>query len=126
MGVQVVHDKGYFLDVRVHDVHKVLDLMRPVIGRSVLKRTYMMPSTERFHKGEDATRPVPYVFGVNLLVVAGPHRPGFSRLSQQLIRLLVHADNGPGWVVWPFVDIEYVFHVSYEVRIRLRGKAPVV
>ena len=95
MGVQVVHDKSYLFDIRVHYIHEILDLKRPVCCRAMLQRTYMVPPAERFHKGKDAARAVAYVFGVNLLVIPWSHCPRLTRFAKQLVRLLVHAHNGP-------------------------------
>ena len=49
--VQVVHDERYPLGVRVHHVHEILDLARPVACRAASQCAHVMPSAKGLHDG---------------------------------------------------------------------------
>lgn len=60
MGVEVIHDKDYFVRFRI-TVYQVFDFLSPVCCRAMLSNADMMPATKRLYKAEDATSAIALV-----------------------------------------------------------------
>ena len=126
MRVEIVHHEGDAFGLRIHFVDKELDFVRPVEGGAVFLRANAVPAPKRFDEGENAAGSVPDLFGIDFFVVAGPHGPRVARIAQQLVRFLVHADDGMVLVVGAFVDVQHVLHGRDEIGVGFLGEAPVV
>ena len=126
MCIQVVHDQYDLLNIRVHDIYKILNLLCPVYCGTMLPDTDVMHATERFHKSEYTTGSVPGVFGIHLFVIARTHRPRLSGFSKQLIWLFVHANYWNLRVIGEFIYVQNVLHTCYEFRICFRWETPVL
>lgn len=70
MSIEVIHYKDDSLSIRVHDIHKVHELLYPVKNRPMLMDTGMVPASKRLGKRKDAVGAVPYIFGIRLLDAA--------------------------------------------------------
>lgn len=125
MGIEVIHYKDDPFSIRVHDIHKVLDLLCPVKSRPMLMDTGMVPASKRLDKRKDAAGAVPHIFGIHFLNVAWTHRQGVSGIVQQLVWFFVHAHDRMLRVIWELVDIKNILHACYEFGIPLFGDTPV-
>ena len=65
MGIEIIHYKDDPFSIRVHDIHKVLDLLCPVKSRPMLMDTGMVPASKRLDKRKDAAGAVPHIFGIH-------------------------------------------------------------
>lgn len=52
MRIQVVHNQDDFLDIRIHDINKILDFFGPIQRCSVFPDTHMMCAAKRFNESE--------------------------------------------------------------------------
>lgn len=126
MGIEVVHYKDDFLSIRVHDIHEIFDLLRPVDGCTVLPHAYMVRPAKRLHKSKYADCSISDVFGIRFAVAPRYHRQGLPGLAQKLVRLFIHADNGTLWVIRKLIYIKDILHTGYEFRVFFCRDAPVV
>ena len=85
MGIEVIHYKDDPFSIRVHDIHKIFDLLCPVKSRPMLMNTGVVPASKRLHERKDTAGAVPYILGIHLLDVARTHRQGFPGIVQQLV-----------------------------------------
>ena len=60
------------------------------------------------------------------LGLAGSDRELAADLADELLVRLVHAENGPGGVVWSAVDLKDVFHAGYERGVLSGWDAPLL
>lgn len=126
MGIEVVHYKDDFLSIRVHDIHEIFDLLRPVDGCTVLPHAYMVRPAKRLHKSKYADCSISDVFGIRFAVTPRYHRQGLPGLAQKLVRLFIHADNRTLWVIRKLIYIKDILHTGYEFRVFFCRDAPVV
>jgi hypothetical protein len=80
MSVEVVHDKDYFVRLRVA-IDQIFYFLDPICCRSVLSHTDYVPSTERLNKPEDAASAIALIFRINFLVASQPHGEKFTHLT---------------------------------------------
>ena len=125
MGIEVIHYKDDSFSIRVHDIHKVLDLLCPVKSRPMLMDTGMMSASKRLDKRKNAASAVPYIFGIHLLNIAWTQRQGISGIAQHLVWLFVHAYDRTLRVIRKLINIKNILHACYEFGIPLFGDTPV-
>lgn len=125
MRVQIVHDEDDLLRFR-SVVNQPLYFFSPIYCGSVFSDTLVMPTGKRFNKSEDTACSISHIFRIYLFVITGLHILGFTRLTQELVWFLIHADDRVVWIVRTFIDIKNVFHACYEFGIFLVGDAPVL
>ena len=52
MSIQIIHHKYDLFGIRIHNIYKIFDLLCPVNSCTMFPDTYMMNTTERFHKSK--------------------------------------------------------------------------
>lgn len=66
------------------------------------------------------------LYSESTFVASWFHRQGSTGIAQQLIWFFVHANDRVLSIVRPFINIQHVFHASYEFGVFFRWDAPVV
>ena len=126
MGIEVVHYKNDLFGIRVHDIHKVLNFLRPVNGCTMFPYTYMMCPAKWFYKSKYADRSISGIFGIRFTVIPGNHWQGLPGFAQKLVRLFIHADNRVLLVIRKLIYIKDILHAGYEFRVFFCRDTPVV
>src|SRR5580765_1284781 len=124
--VQVVHHQHDLLGRRVLDVDQVADHLGEIDLGTAIRDRNSPPAPEWLERHEQVDRAVPLVLVIPPGGTAGLRRHRRPRLPDQLLRLLVQADDRPVRVVRPVVDVEDVLHRTDEVRVLLRGQNPLL
>ena len=125
VSVEVVHDKDYLFSLRIA-IHQKFNLLGPVRCRTLLSHADMVLATKRLDKPEDAASAIAFVLRIDLFVASWFHRKGSTGIAQQLIWFFVHANDRELSIARPFINIQHVFHASYEFGVFFRWDAPVV
>lgn len=126
MCVQVIQNQNDFLDTRITNVYKVLNLLGPIYCRALYADVHMPGSTKWFGEDEDAAGSLSHVFRINFLVTAFPHGKGIPWFTQKLIGFFVHTNDRQLRIVWQFIDVEDIFHAGYECCVFFWRDAPVL
>jgi len=125
MRVEIVHHQGDSLGVGVLLCNLGYELSPILLGLALGDLDGPLPR-QGLVGHEDVAHAVSFV----LVVVAcrPPWRAGNRglHLADQLARRLVHADYRKPWRVRPFVDIEHLLHLGYELGVLLRRDDPAV
>ena len=111
--------------IRIHLLHEVLDFLGPVNCRAVLTDTHIMPTAKRLNESEYTAGSIPFVFGIDLFIIAGAHGSRISDFAERLIRFLIHAHNRKKRIIWQLINISDILHSSDEFRICYAQDAPV-
>src|SRR5215204_4803967 len=82
------------------------------------------PAGQRLDPAEDRARPMAHILGVFSVVASWGGRDRRSGMSQELVRLLVHAHHRNRGVVRAGVDVQDVLHPGGKLSIRLRRDGP--
>ena len=98
-------------------IHQIPDFLRPVNCGTALPDAYMPHAAQRFYEYKDTTGTVMRIFGINLPGISRTRRQRLPCLTQQLVRLLVHAYYRYIRVIGHFVNVQDVFHAGYEFRV---------
>ena len=77
MCVQVIQNQNDFLDTRITNVYKVLNLLGPIYCRALYADVHMPGSTKWFGEDEDAAGSLSLVFRFNFLVTTFSHKKRF-------------------------------------------------
>ena len=124
--VEIVHHKRDPLGIRIPFINHCLDFFRPVSGSPMLPDTNVTDTFQWLGEGKYAARAVSDILGIDLPVASGTHWERFSGLTEQLIRLLIHANDRMKSIVRSFVYVKNIFHTGYEFRVFFFGETPVV
>ena len=124
MRVQIIHDEDDPLGIRIILVDQLLHLMGPVHFRAVLEDLGTHPSRQRFDEHEYGTRTVADVLAIHDHGCVCASESG-AALPEELQRLLVHADDRPGLVVWAGIDFEDVLHFGDETGRMIGRDGPI-
>ena len=125
MGIQVVHDKDNLVTVRIADIYQVPDLLSPIDCSTALPDTDMPHTAQGLYEYKYAAGAVTYIFGIDLLGISWTHGEWLPGLSQQLVRLFVHAYHWYSRVIGHLVNVQDVLHTGYEFRVFFGRDAPV-
>ena len=126
MCIEVVHYKDNLFGIRIHDVCKVFDFLRPVKGCTMLPYAYMMRPSKQFYKSKYTDSSVAYIFGISFPVTSSNHWQRFPCLTKKLVWILVHTYNRAVFIIGKFINIKDILHAGYEFRVFLCRDAPVV
>src|ERR1700693_1147690 len=124
MRVEIVHHERDPFGLRSVDVDQLSNLVSPIDSCSLVGHRDVSPARQRFSKGENVCRSVPFIFAIEAL---DSSRLGLQRcpdLDRQLLAQLIHANQWKPRIIWTLVDFQYVFHVENELGVVLRGNTP--
>lgn len=99
--------------------------MRIVHGGAPFRYLDVAPSLKRGEQHEQAGRAMALIFIVVAGWLAWPHREGRARLGYKLFRCFVEADERPGRIVRPRVDLKHVLHRRNERGVGLGRDYPI-
>src|SRR3712207_3214215 len=125
VGIQVIHHEYDSLRRRVAHVHQVLDLLRPVDLRPLVRHRHPPLPVQGLAEQKQVDDALSFILIIHTLDVAGGGWQGRTRVAQQLLAHLVHADLRIARVVGSRIDVEDILHPPDELGIGLRWDAPV-
>ena len=126
MCVEIIHNKYYLFNTRVHLVNEIFDLLSPVHCGAMLSDTYMVASAKWLYESKYTAGSISNILGVYLFIVSRTHCPGVTCFTEKLIWLFVHTDNRVKRIIGQLVNIKDILHGSNELRIRYVWDTPVV
>lgn len=124
MGIQIIHHQPDFWRVRIVDLQQFSNLISPVNSSPSLASGRMPPARQWLRKQKNAAGSVSNVFSVLPLWVSRLHWNWRSGFVQQLIRLLIHTDDGKRLFEGLLIQIQNILHTSHKCSILFRGNAP--
>src|SRR5271166_6709311 len=101
-------------------VRQVLENLRIIHGGVTIGDLDMPPALQRRERHEQIGRAVAFIFifiFIFIIIAFGLPwlgRDRHTRLGDELLRGLVHADHRTVRIVWPVIDLQHVFHGGYE------------
>jgi hypothetical protein len=122
--VEVIHHQHDLLGVRVVHVDQLFDAARPIQAGPPLGDRDGSPAAQGLAAEEEVGRPAALVLVIHPLPVAGACRARRSRVGQELLADLVHADLWALGVVGSGVDLQHVLHAPDELAAGLGWDAP--
>ena len=125
MSVEIIHNKNYLPNIRVHLVNEIFDLLSPVHCGAMLSDTYMVASAKWLYESKYTAGSIANIFGVNFFIVSRTHCPGVTYFTEKLIWLFIHTDNRAKGIIGQLVSIKDLLHSSNEFRIRYVWDTPV-
>lgn len=124
MGIQVVHDKYDLITVKIADIHKIPDLLRPVGCCTVFPHAYMAHTSQRLYKYKNAAGAVPDIFRIHFLGIPFTHGQRLPGLPEQLIWFFIHAYHGDCRIIWQFINVQDILHAGYKFCVFFGRDAP--
>ena len=97
---------------------------REVGGGALVGDLDMPPALQRREQHEQIGHAAALVLAVLPGRLAHTDRQRRANIADQLLAAFVNAYHRPLWIVRPGVDLQHIFHVGYERRIRLRRDNP--
>ena len=71
MGVKIIHDENNLLNMWIHLIHKIFNLLGPIHSCAALSDAGVMPTGKRLKERKDAACSVTKIFRVNFLLSPG-------------------------------------------------------
>ncbi len=124
--VQIVLNQHDLLGHRKVNVAEIAQDLRIVDGCAPVGDLDMAPAFERRKQHEEIGRAIAPVFVVVAPRLSRPHGLAPACLGDELLARFIEADQLPGRLVRPRIDVEHILHRSDKGGVGFRRDHPVV
>ena len=124
--VQVIQDQAHSDGVRIALIEHALDPPGPFFSRSTIKGRHMSLACQRFHFEKDLGNPIADIFMVDQRGPSWCTSHGGLDLSDELFIGFIHTDQRIVGVIRQLINMDNIFHVSYERGAPFRRDFPVL